>query len=139
VYCIECDPLWIEPLKMTLQPYRDKIVFLDKYISDQDNDTQITIDTILKNEISYGKGLFIKADIEGYETNLLAGAEHTLSTFANARWSLCTYHNDDDANKLSECFSKHSYHTEYSRFMIIIDDKTLKHPYLRRGVIRAWK
>jgi hypothetical protein len=85
------------------------------------------------------KLLFIKVYIEGAETNLLAGAEHTVLTHTNARWSLCAYHKDDDANKLNVYFEEYAYHTEYSRFMIMFSDKTLKYPYLRRGVIRAWK
>jgi 16S rRNA A1518/A1519 N6-dimethyltransferase RsmA/KsgA/DIM1 with predicted DNA glycosylase/AP lyase activity len=43
VYCIECDPLWMEALEMTLQPYRDKVIVLNKFASDSDKDGQITI------------------------------------------------------------------------------------------------
>jgi len=137
IYCVECDPLWVEALEMTSRPYRDKIVIVNKYVSDSDNDNQIMLDTILENE--FGSGVFIKADIEGAETNLLAGAKHTLSAHTNIRWSLCTYHQEDDAEKFNEIFKGHSYHTEFSRFMILLNDKALKYPYLRRGVIRAWK
>ena len=38
---------------------------------------------------------FIKADIEGYERNMLAGAQETLARFA-PKLALCTYHLPDD-------------------------------------------
>ncbi|NML37262.1 FkbM family methyltransferase [Chitinophaga sp. G-6-1-13] len=44
---------------------------------------------------------FIKADIEGYERNLLKGARETLRTFA-PKLSLCTYHYPDDPQVMAK-------------------------------------
>jgi len=79
---------------------------------------QETLDTyIVKNNIS--KVDFIKADIEGSERDLLAGAENTIKSF-RPKISLRTYHLPDDPEVLSNIIK--SYVPEYN---IKLDKKTL--------------
>lgn len=53
-----------------------------------------TLDSFVK-DINIKKIDFIKADIEGYERNLLIGAKEVLSKFS-PKLSICTYHLPDD-------------------------------------------
>jgi hypothetical protein len=82
---------------------------------------------------------FIKADIEGDEPKLLAGAKAILARQTPMKIALCTYHRHNDATECSEILSKNGFHTEFSRgYMIFLLDK-LAPPYLRRCLIRAVK
>jgi FkbM family methyltransferase len=56
-------------------------------------------DFVTENNI--GKVDFIKADIEGFERNMLRGAAYVLSHFA-PKLAICTYHLDDDPEVLEE-------------------------------------
>ena len=48
---------------------------------------------------------FIKADIEGFERHMLAGAQETLARFA-PKLALCTYHLPDDPEVMAELILK---------------------------------
>ena len=48
---------------------------------------------------------FIKSDIEGFERNLLAGAQETLKNFA-PKLALCTYHLPDDPEVMTNLIMK---------------------------------
>ena len=48
---------------------------------------------------------FIKADIEGFERHMLAGAQDTLARFA-PKLALCTYHLPDDPQVMAELILK---------------------------------
>ena len=48
---------------------------------------------------------FIKADIEGFERHMLAGAQETLARFA-PKLALCTYHLPDDPQVMAELILK---------------------------------
>ena len=48
---------------------------------------------------------FIKADIEGFERHMLAGAQETLARFA-PKLALCTYHLPDDPQVMAELIMK---------------------------------
>jgi len=59
-----------------------------------------TIDEFV-NEYNINRVDFIKADIEGYERYMLAGAKETLKRFA-PKLAICTYHLQDDPDVLSK-------------------------------------
>ncbi|GHV91876.1 hypothetical protein AGMMS50268_23790 [Spirochaetia bacterium] len=136
IYLFECEDVWIDALQMTFAPWKEKIVIINKYISDTNENNCITLDAFLNgNEIN-----FIKADIEGAELSLLTGAKDVLSTQDNLRIVLCTYHKQNDEQELKQVLIKYGFYTEYSKgYMIPYWDKELAPPYLRRGVIRAIK
>jgi hypothetical protein len=138
IYLFEADETWMEALNATFAPWKDKVVIVNKYISDSDEENCITLDTFFENE----KIDFIKADIEGSETQLLIGANAMLSRQTPMRVVLCTYHKHDDAEGLNQMLIEKEFHTEFSRGYMIFLYETydkLSPPYLRRGVIRATK
>lgn len=68
-----------------------------------DNSETIEVTTIdeFVDEYNINRVDFIKADIEGYERYMLAGAKETLKRFA-PKLAICTYHLQDDPDVLSK-------------------------------------
>jgi hypothetical protein len=134
LYLFECDEKWIEALRQTFMPWKEKVEITNKYISDKTYENFITIDNFIgKKEIN-----FIKADIEGAEIELLTGANKTLSMQKNLKLVLCAYHRQNDAQDLKRILEEKGFSTEFSKgYMIFIWDKFLSPPYLRKGLIRA--
>jgi hypothetical protein len=138
IYLFEVDETWISTLEITFAPWKDKVVIINKYVSDNDKNNCITLDTFLGDE----KIDFIKADIEGAEIQLLKGAQAILSRQAPMKVVLCTYHRHNDAKTLNQMLTEKGFRTAFSKgymiFMYEMYDK-LKPPFLRRGLIRAVK
>lgn len=68
LYLVECDPLWEEPLKLTFAPYKEKVVFCNKFLTNFNDDTHITLDQLVTEDVN-----FLKMDIEGEEPKALEG------------------------------------------------------------------
>jgi hypothetical protein len=136
IYLFECEQMWIEALKKTFEPWKDKVFIINKYVSNVSEGENITLDDFIKND----RIDFIKADIEGAEIQLLEGAQNVLSTQNNLKLLLCTYHRKDDEIRLKEILESKNFITEYSkRYMLFCLDKEIAPPYIRRGLIRAMK
>jgi hypothetical protein len=136
IYLFECEEKWIKVLKKTFEPWQEKVIIINKYISNNTEGNDITLDKFLDgSEIN-----FIKADIEGAESKLLMGAKQTLSSQNNLRIVLCTYHQKNDEQDLNKILTENNFYTEFSKgYVILLADRKLDPPYLRRGVIRAKK
>ena len=136
LYLFEMDDEWNEALNLTFAPWKDKVEIINKYVSDNDDNDSITLDTFLKNK----RVTFIKADIEGAETNLLRGCKQLVSSNESLRMMLCTYHKKHDADDLNRMLTESGFSTDFTKgYMIFSLDPTLSEPYLRKGLIRAWK
>jgi hypothetical protein len=136
IYLFECNSVWINALKMTFLPWKEKITIINKYVSNHTVGKHIALDDYFNGE----KIDFIKADIEGSELDLLLGSKRILSTQNNLRIVLCTYHRKNDMQELNRILLEGGFYTEYSNgYIINIFDKELSPPYLRRGIIRALK
>jgi hypothetical protein len=136
VYLFECNNDWINALKITFSPWKEKVTIINKYVSNySDEKNKITLDDFLD-----GKKIdFIKADIEGAEISLLMGARKTIAMNNDLRIVLCTYHQKNDMFALNQILIEKGFNTEFSKgYIVNIFDKTLDPPYLRRGVIRAF-
>jgi len=95
-YLFECDESWIEALEATFAPYKEKITIVRKYVSDVDDEDNITLDTFFRDEGKSIDNLFLKMDIEGYERKALEGAVHILEHGRQVGGSVCIYHLHDD-------------------------------------------
>lgn len=93
-YLFECDEKWIEALEATFAPWKDKITFIRKYVSDHNDDNNITLDEFFKDKPS--DNLFIKMDIEGFERKALQGSKELMQKSKNISGSVCIYHLHDD-------------------------------------------
>jgi hypothetical protein len=129
IFLFECDENWIEALNATFAPYKNKITIIKKFISNINDDCNLTIDHFLQGKTI--DNLFIKMDIEGAELSALQGAEKTLTDSKNLQLAVCTYHWKNDYKKISDLFSEKGLHYESS------DGNVFLHNEFRIGVIRA--
>jgi hypothetical protein len=134
-YIFEPDKAWNEPLKATFEPYMEKVEIINKFASDKDSSDEITIDSCLKNESG---NIFMKIDVEGYESPVLNGSLTVLKRKYDIRVACCTYHRQDDADQFDKLFKDLGYSTEFSEgYMLFYFDRQIKPPYFRKGLIRA--
>jgi hypothetical protein len=137
IYLFEPDFEWREPLYATFKPWSEKVEIISKYVSDTTNSQTIRLDDFFLHKET---PTFIKADIEGYESRLLEGAVNIINTSPKLHIALCTYHRQHDYEEFSALLAKKNFNTTHSPgYMIFYIDKDLSYPYLRRGLIRAWK
>lgn len=137
VILFEADAEWIEPLNATFAPWKEKITIINKFVGDTENLNQTTIDQTISHG---GTGIFVKADVEGWELKMLSGATKLLSEQSPLKIVLCTYHKEQDEKELSEFLAKYDFKISFSDgYMLFVLDKNLKPPYFRRGLIRANK
>jgi hypothetical protein len=125
-------------MEATFAPWKEKVVIVNKYVSNHTDDISIALDDLFNNQAVH----FIKADIEGAENLLVDGAKLILHRQEPLKIVLCTYHKHEDAEILNNKLKKYDFFTELSKGYIIyfheICDK-LRPPYLRRVLVRAWK
>ena len=138
IYLFEIDQGWIEALEATFAPWKEKVVIVNKFVSNQTDDVSIALDDFFNSKPVN----FIKADIEGAENQLIDGAQRILQQQGPLKIVLCTYHKHDDAEILGNKLKNHQFVTEFSNGFIIfyyeICDK-LRPPYLRKVLLRACK
>ncbi len=137
VYLFESDIEWIEALEATFLPWKDKVVIVNKYVTNYDSNETINIYSFYKNlsEIT-----FFKVDIEGEEQNFMNACSELFDSEKNLKIAICTYHKENDFVDFSKQLSGWGFETEHSKgFMIFAHDPNIKAPFLRRGLIRATK
>lgn len=136
VYLFECKKEWVEALNATFMPWQDKVILVQKYVSDTVNGDTTTIDAYLKD---CRDSILIKMDVEGAEASVLTGSRKTLDK-DNVEIICCTYHRQNDAEEFQQLFSSKGFQTEFTDGYIFWKyDKIFKPPYFRKGLIRAWK
>lgn len=138
VYIVEADPVWIPAITATFEPWKDKCIIVNKFVSDHNDNTNIRLDTLLCNESNHQ--LFIKMDIEGGETNVLNASKEWLTSLKNMKLACCTYHHHNDAKIIENLVQDIQCSYEFSDGYMLFDQyDEIRPPYFRHGVIRAWK
>lgn len=112
LYLFECEEYWIKPLQATFAPWKEKVTFVKKYVSNAVSEIEITIDEFFKDKEK--DNLFFKMDIEGFELKALEGAKDTLRHGKNNQLALCTYHRIGDPEKISKFVSDLGYQYTFS-------------------------
>jgi ribosomal protein L7/L12 len=136
IYLFECEKRWIKALQKTFEPWKEKVIIVNKYVTNTTGGKNVSLDEFFKS----AKIDVIKADIEGAEIGLLEGGKTLLEKTGGIKLLLCAYHKENDAKKLKEILENAGFTTEYSkRYMLFVFDPELKEPYIRRGLIRAKK
>jgi hypothetical protein len=136
IYLFECDEKWIEALEKTFEPWHEKIEIINKYVSDINDDSNVTLDKFFANS----RLNVIKADIEGMEIKLLEGGKELLKREDNLKLFLCAYHGKNDADIFKNTLEDNGYKTQYSKgYIIYIYDQKFEEPYIRHGIIFAKK
>ena len=133
---IECDKGWMEALRYTFGPYKDKVVFCEKFLSNTDSENTARLDTLVKEPVD-----FIKMDIEGEEIRALEGGRGLLSNSGHMKCAICAYHRHGDEEKIKEMLGGMGFETSISKgyMLFLYSDDVLKEPELRRGIIRGRK
>jgi hypothetical protein len=134
VYLFESDEKWLDALQITFTPWKEKVSIVNKYASDHNGINTVKIDDFFSNENIN----FIKIDIEGSESEFLAGASKILSMYKPLKIAICVYHKESDADKFKKLFTENNFNVNFSSGYLL-PWMQLNPPYLRRGVIRASK
>ena len=136
IYLLEVEPEWIEALKASFEPYKEKVQIVPKFLSNIDSKNNITLSSLLENKMH--ETFFIKMDIEGVEEDVLSSNEIFLDSENTIKISCCTYHCKDHATTIPALLNKHGFKTEMSDgFMVFYWDPNLNAPYFRKGLVRA--
>lgn len=135
VYLIEADDEWMDALKRTFQPYHDKVVFCQKFLTRYDSASTITLDSLVGEKID-----FLKMDIEGAEIDALLGGRRVLQR-SNARCAVCSYHKQNDEENIRFLLESYGYSTQTSNgyMFFVYDDNIVDTLDLRRGVVYGYK
>jgi len=137
IVLFEADKEWIEPLKATFEPWKEKVQIVNTFVSDITDYTNTKLDDFTANEIF---GIFLKIDVEGAESRLINGCKRILSEQKPLKVAICTYHKQNDEREFSTVLAQNGFKTSHSHgFMLFFYDKKMKAPYFRRGLIRAIK
>lgn len=135
LYLIETDPEWIEALNETFKPWKNKITIINKFISDINDDVNMTLDSFFSDKSID----FLKIDVDGAEEKLLNGAEYVIMNNVK-QLAICTYHKTHDNKEFSELLMSKNYKIENSKgYMLFYFDDNFEKPFFRRGLIRAIK
>ncbi len=127
-YIFECDEKWIEPLRRTFAPYKEKIEIVEKFVGDKTMEHNVRLDDFFAGR----KIDYIKADIEGAERLMLMGAETTLTRVRKVL--VCVYHRPDDYEVCSQILESHGFKLSVNPgYMFWIC--SIEPPYLRHGVL----
>jgi len=137
-YLFECDNDWIEAMEATFRPWKEKVIFVNKYVSDRNEGELVSLDDFFRER---EKPTLIKIDAEGAESEILKGADKLLDEGINDL-IVCTYHKNGDERNLSELLQAKDYKTVSSPgYMLLISEKpdySLEAPFdFRKGVIHA--
>jgi predicted RNA methylase len=128
VYLFECEREWIEPLQLTFNPWKDKVEIVEKYVSENNSEKCVTLDTFMKEKEK--DNIHIKMDIEGAEQSALKGAKKLLSNNKPISFSVCTYHKAEDAKVISSFFESLGYTYEFTKGYFFIGEP-------RKGICRG--
>ena len=133
----ETDVEWIEALNATFEPWKDKVLIANKFVSDTTDSSSTKLDDFIGRD---EKITFLKIDVDGAESRLLNGCKRILSEQKPLKVAICTYHKQQDEEEFNSLLIRNGFATSHSNgYILFYYDKKLRAPYLRRGLIRATK
>ena len=133
----ETDMEWIEALNATFEPWKDKVLIVNKFVSDTTDSSSTKLDDFIGRD---EKITFLKIDVDGAESRLLNGCKRILAEQKPLKVAICTYHKQQDEEEFNSLLIRNGFETSHSDgFILFYYDKKLRAPYLRRGLIRATK
>jgi hypothetical protein len=136
LYLVECDQGWMEALRHTFEPWKDKVVFIEKYMSDAPGEATTSVDELLSNEEN--ESFFIKLDIEGYEKKALAGMKRLVESGRPVKINVCTYHYPDDFKEINTALEHYGFECHPTAGYVLFFHPG-EEPAFRKVLIRAEK
>ncbi|MFP3153756.1 glycosyltransferase [Lachnospiraceae bacterium ZAX-1] len=137
IYIIESEHEWVEALEKTFEPWKGKVVIVEKMLGCVNDDTHITIDTLVEEaEVN-----FIKMDVEGMEEECLRGATRILFDSTNIKCAICSYHKRNAEQNIRLILEKYGFYTTTTKgYMFFLDDiDSFVEGELRHGIVRGVK
>ena len=128
-YLFEYEDYWFASLEATFAPWKNKVTLVKKFVGEQTNETNTTIDDFLKDKNK--DNLFLKMDIEGAEQSALSGSLNTLRSGRNIKLAVCTYHKKEDPGIISNLMSSLGYSFEFTEGFMYWQKR------LSKGIIRC--
>lgn len=137
IYLVECQHKWIEALEKTFEPWKEKVVIVEKMLGDTVDDTHITIDAMVEE----GYANFIKLNVEGAEMASLEGATEVLKNSSNIRCAICAYHHKNAEKDIRKNLEEKGFFTTTTKgYMFFKEDiDSWVDGELRRGLVLATK
>lgn len=133
IIIVEAEAHWIEALKATFEPWKDKVEIIHKYISDTDNDHFATLKKIVGEETID----FLKLDVEGAELSILKSSADLLRRKQIQKLAVCTYHKKKDEQIFSKLLDGYGYDiSQTPGFMLFVYGK-LAPPFFRKVLLQA--
>jgi hypothetical protein len=136
IFLFECDPLWLTPVTLTLEPYKDKCTVVNKFVSSKDEKDNITLDTFY-DQYQFPID-FMQHDVEGNSLSILKGSSNILVK-NNIHLSIACYHTASEAQEVEDLLIEMGYSCSYSKKFVLLWMQKLEKPYIRKGVIYASK
>lgn len=137
IYLIECEHKWIEALEKTFEPWKEKVVIVEKMLGNVNDETHISIDGLLNGEPVN----FIKMDIEGAEEEALQGAKNTLSSNNSLKCAICAYHRSNAESVIKNILMQNKFEVSTTKGYMFFkeDEDSLIDAELRHGIVRGEK
>jgi hypothetical protein len=111
-YLFEAEPYWIDALRATFEPWKDKVTIVEKYVGNKTQDNFTTLDDFLQDR-NFDK-VFLKMDIEGAELEALQGVGSTMKSSPEMRVAVCTYHRPGDPERFEGLLKENGFQTSFS-------------------------
>ena len=136
LYLIECEAEWVEALKLTFAPWKDKVIFVEKYMSDSEGELTVSVDSLLKPVAN--ETYFIKMDIEGFEQKALAGMKNLVASGSAIKMNVCTYHQPYALQEINSILKGYGFDCQVSKGYVLYFQPG-EEPSFRKVLIRAEK
>ena len=136
LYLIECEAEWVEALRLTFAPWKEKVIFVEKYLSDSEGELTVSIDSLLKPVDN--EKYFIKMDIGGFEQKALAGIKNLVASGNAIKMDVCTYHQPNAFMEISAILDDYGFNCQVSKGYVLFFQPG-EEPTFRKVLIRAEK
>jgi hypothetical protein len=136
LYLVECEKEWMDVLKLTFAPWKEKVIYVEKYMSDNQSDTMISIDSLIEPETN--EKYFIKLDIEGYEQKALSGMNRLVTGANYLKMIVCTYHHPNDFSEIEQILKSYGFEYKPSDSYVLFFQED-EEPSFRKVLLRAEK
>lgn len=133
IIIIEAEAHWIEALKATFEPWKEKVEIIHKYISDTDNDRCATLKSIVGEQTID----FLKLDVEGAEMSILKSSASLLNRKQIRKLAVCTYHKKNDEKLFNKLLKGYGYKISMTPGNMLFIYGKLNPPYFRKVLMQA--
>ena len=111
LFLFEADKERIEPLNATFEPWKNKVLIVNKFVSDVIHSTNMRLYDFISIEET---GTFLKIDIEGGESRLFKGCKRILTDQKPLKTAICTYHKQEDEKEFLSLLTQNGFKTSHS-------------------------